>query len=247
MAREKYGITCFAEAKAYADHPVLGQRLEQLAGLIMEQPNTDPVRIFGSTDAVKTMSCMTLFDLVKPRSVYADVLKRLYEGKRCETTLAYVQPLRLQFWAGSAFDLLQPPVKRGERLLAPGAIAESSPCEHVVLAHGLLTPDNLAEMLAAAKTEVAPGGTLSVCVMKKCSLDKELREECFMLGKNDGWLRAALAQFDLRLEGELGSISSKAKLSEKAVSLAHAVWGETNGGHNEKATAEWRVAHCKLE
>jgi uncharacterized protein (DUF1810 family) len=121
MAREKYGITCRAEAEQYAAHPVLGPRLEELSRILLAQLNTDPVRIFGSTDAVKTRSCMTLFDSVKPGTVYAEVLARLYDKKRCDVTLAFLRPLDVRFWPGSLFVPLQPAPAPGSRIVAPGA------------------------------------------------------------------------------------------------------------------------------
>ena len=36
---------------------------------------------------MKVKSSMTLFDLVAPNDIFAHVLKKYYEGQRCELTL----------------------------------------------------------------------------------------------------------------------------------------------------------------
>ncbi len=58
-----YGISTLDEAKAYVRHPVLGARLRECTDLVLSVPGRSLVDIFGSVDALKFRSSMTLFTL----------------------------------------------------------------------------------------------------------------------------------------------------------------------------------------
>lgn len=58
-----YGISTLDEAKAYLRHPVLGARLRECTDLVLGTPGRSLVDIFGSVDALKFRSSMTLFTL----------------------------------------------------------------------------------------------------------------------------------------------------------------------------------------
>jgi uncharacterized protein (DUF1810 family) len=58
-----YGISTLDEAKAYLRHPVLGTRLRECTDLVLSAPGRSLVDIFGSVDALKFRSSMTLFAL----------------------------------------------------------------------------------------------------------------------------------------------------------------------------------------
>jgi len=76
-----YAISSRAEAEAYLAHPVLGPRLRECARTVAELPETDPVPVFGATDAMKLRSSMTLFTRVAPHElVFARVLDRCFGG-----------------------------------------------------------------------------------------------------------------------------------------------------------------------
>ena len=60
MSRE-YAISSIAEARAYLDHPVLGPRLLECAGIVAGTEGRSAERIFGPVDAMKLRSSMTLF------------------------------------------------------------------------------------------------------------------------------------------------------------------------------------------
>ena len=60
MSRE-YAISSIAEARAYLDHPVLGPRLIECAGIVAGTEGRSAERIFGPVDAMKLRSSMTLF------------------------------------------------------------------------------------------------------------------------------------------------------------------------------------------
>ena len=84
---EFYGISGTEEAKAYLNHPVLGQRLREIASALLNCGNPSASDILGFPDDLKVRSCMTLFDLVSPNGIFSDVLEKYYEGKRCEKTI----------------------------------------------------------------------------------------------------------------------------------------------------------------
>jgi uncharacterized protein (DUF1810 family) len=77
----RFAITSLEEARAYLAHPVLGGRLRECAGLVLAIGSRTAEEIFGSTDAMKLRSCMTLFHRAAPdEPVFAQVLDRFYGG-----------------------------------------------------------------------------------------------------------------------------------------------------------------------
>jgi uncharacterized protein (DUF1810 family) len=76
-----YGIRSLAEARAYLAHPVLGPRLREIASVVAALP-TGADAIFGSVDAMKLRSSMTLFARAAPdEAVFQQVLDRHFGGK----------------------------------------------------------------------------------------------------------------------------------------------------------------------
>lgn len=102
-----YGIGSRAEALAYLDHPLLGPRLRECAGVVAatardtatagDTTNTahsgaTAREIFGSPDDVKVRSSMTLFATAattagRDATVFEAVLDRLYGGRPDDATL----------------------------------------------------------------------------------------------------------------------------------------------------------------
>ncbi len=93
---EVYSIRCFEEAQAYWANRTLSRRLRKITKALLTHKDKTAVEIFGPTDALKVRSCMTLFDLVKPNDIFAEVLNQFYEGKPCEKTLAILQQMKEQ-------------------------------------------------------------------------------------------------------------------------------------------------------
>ena len=56
----KYAIQDLEHAKAYWNHPILGQRLRECFALV-ENSGKTPEQIFGPIDALKYRSCKALF------------------------------------------------------------------------------------------------------------------------------------------------------------------------------------------
>ena len=79
---QRFCIKSLAEARAYLAHPVLGTRLGQLTALVLQHPHTPVEDIFGSVDALKFRSSMTLFAAIsKPHSVFHQALEVFYHAK----------------------------------------------------------------------------------------------------------------------------------------------------------------------
>jgi uncharacterized protein (DUF1810 family) len=87
MART-YAIASAAEAQAYLEHPVLGPRLIECAGLLLGHDGPSAEAILGATDAMKLRSSMTLFARAAPEEpVFARVLERYFGGVADDATL----------------------------------------------------------------------------------------------------------------------------------------------------------------
>ena len=86
---QRYGIADLAEARAYAQHPVLGTRLRENLQLLLAQRDLEAEDMLGEIDALKLRSCVTLFAEAAPRDpLYREVLVRFYGGRSDPHTLA---------------------------------------------------------------------------------------------------------------------------------------------------------------
>ena len=87
-----YGIESLAEAGAYLDHPVLGPRLRECVGAVLATSGLTADQIFGSLDAMKVRSSMTLFHRAAPEEpAFMAMLERFYGGVADEATEALLQ------------------------------------------------------------------------------------------------------------------------------------------------------------
>lgn len=87
-----YAIRSVAEARAYLAHPTLGHRLRQCAETLLRIKGTSVSEIFGYPDDVKLRSSMTLFaSVAEEDSVFDEVLKRYFGGKRDPLTLRFIE------------------------------------------------------------------------------------------------------------------------------------------------------------
>jgi len=89
----RYGITGLAEARAYLAHPLLGERLRECArALEALDSGASATDIFGSTDALKLRSSLTLFaEAAGPGSIFEHLLGKYFDGQRDELTLGMLQ------------------------------------------------------------------------------------------------------------------------------------------------------------
>jgi len=84
---QQYAISSLDEARAYLAHPILGPRLRECAATALAATGRTALEIFGSIDAMKLRSSMTLFHRAAPdEPVFAQVLERYYDGKVDEAT-----------------------------------------------------------------------------------------------------------------------------------------------------------------
>ena len=86
---QRYAIGSLEEARAYLDHPVLGQRLIACAEAALAASGRTAHEIFGSPDDLKLRSCATLFAAASTRkpSVFDAILDQYFDGRGDDTTL----------------------------------------------------------------------------------------------------------------------------------------------------------------
>jgi uncharacterized protein (DUF1810 family) len=87
-----YGIISLEEAAEYWQHPLLGRRLRDCIGLVIDSGKSS-LEIFGEQiDVIKFQSCLTLFIKVDPSSqILKDALNKLFSGKLDKKTMAIIQ------------------------------------------------------------------------------------------------------------------------------------------------------------
>jgi uncharacterized protein (DUF1810 family) len=79
---QRYAISSAAEARAYLDHPVLGQRLRECTRMVLAVEGRSAHDILGSPDDMKFRSCLTLFaHTAAEEPVFRDALEKYFEDK----------------------------------------------------------------------------------------------------------------------------------------------------------------------
>jgi uncharacterized protein (DUF1810 family) len=83
-----YAISGLAEAKAYLEHPILGQRLRDITVALQSLPDASAEDVFGTIDALKLRSSLTLFALAKEDGrLFRQALDRWFDGVEDPATL----------------------------------------------------------------------------------------------------------------------------------------------------------------
>lgn len=83
-----FGIENLDEAKAYLENEILGTRLIEISLELLRLNTNDPVEVFGSIDAMKLRSSMTLFLCVEGAPVvFKQVLDKFFAGNVCTKTI----------------------------------------------------------------------------------------------------------------------------------------------------------------
>ncbi len=85
-----YGLADVEEAKAYMEHPILKAHMEESVEALLALPTDDAEEIFGSLDAMKLRSSMTVFDMAFPDGIFARVLDKYFNGRRDHRTIGMV-------------------------------------------------------------------------------------------------------------------------------------------------------------
>jgi uncharacterized protein (DUF1810 family) len=84
----KYAVTSLDEARAYLSHPVLGPRLLECAAILTRRSDRTATQVFGSIDAQKLRSSMTLFARAAPEEpLFRQVLDHYFDGQEDEATV----------------------------------------------------------------------------------------------------------------------------------------------------------------
>ena len=84
---QRFAIGSRTEALAYLAHDILGPRLIECTGLVMNVTGSTIHDILGSPDDLKFHSSMTLFAAVSDNSLFTDALARYFAGARDQATL----------------------------------------------------------------------------------------------------------------------------------------------------------------
>ena len=88
----RYAIFSLEEAKAYLQHPLLGNRLREISSAVLSLEGKSAVDIFDRTDARKLKACMTLFHLASPdESVFIQVLEKYFDGRFNRQTVRFLK------------------------------------------------------------------------------------------------------------------------------------------------------------
>jgi uncharacterized protein (DUF1810 family) len=85
---KRYGLDSPAQARAYMAHPLLGPRLVECCGLLLQVPSDDIEAILGHPDDLKLRSCLTLFIAAAPQEeVFRHCLDKYYGSAPDERTV----------------------------------------------------------------------------------------------------------------------------------------------------------------
>lgn len=84
---ERYAIGSLDEARAYLDHPLLGDRLRTCVQALQDLASTSAEAVVGEVDALKLRSSLTLFALAGGGQLFDAALDRWFDGGRDEATL----------------------------------------------------------------------------------------------------------------------------------------------------------------
>ena len=82
----KYAIASLEEAQAFLAHPVLGSRLRACVTALQGLARADAEEVFGSVDALKLRSSLTLFLRAGGGSLFEAALQRWFSGQPDERT-----------------------------------------------------------------------------------------------------------------------------------------------------------------
>ena len=84
----QYAISGLDEARAYLEHLLLGPRLRQCTGLVLNVEGRSAPEIFGSPDDMKFRSSMTLFAKADPGGdIFVEALHKYFNGVPDRLTL----------------------------------------------------------------------------------------------------------------------------------------------------------------
>jgi uncharacterized protein (DUF1810 family) len=84
----KFAIASLQEAKAYLNHPLLGERLRLCTALVNAVQGRSAEQIFGNPDEMKFRSSMTLFAAAAAdKQVFNEALQKYFRGEADPATI----------------------------------------------------------------------------------------------------------------------------------------------------------------
>ena len=84
----RYAIASIEEAQAYLAHPLLGARYRESVAALQDLVGTTAEAVFGSIDAAKLRSSLTLFAEAAPdEPLFAAALERWFRGDKDRRTI----------------------------------------------------------------------------------------------------------------------------------------------------------------
>ena len=91
LMAHRYGLSSLDEARAYLKHPILSARLIVIVEALQPLQSTSAAHIFGSVDAVKLRSSLTIFCEADGGPLLEAALQRWFDGRRDCATLAIIR------------------------------------------------------------------------------------------------------------------------------------------------------------
>jgi uncharacterized protein (DUF1810 family) len=88
-----YAIASLEEARAYLDHPVLGERYRQCIEALQDLPPISAKAVFGTIDAMKLRSSLTLFAEASKSALFDAAIDRWCGGEKDVETLRLLDPI----------------------------------------------------------------------------------------------------------------------------------------------------------
>lgn len=84
---QRYAIGSIDEACAYLAHPVLGPRYRECVAALQDLTGTTAKAVFGTIDAIKLRSSLTLFAEASGAPLFDAAIERWFGGKKDEASL----------------------------------------------------------------------------------------------------------------------------------------------------------------
>lgn len=88
---QTYALRSLDEARAYLAHPVLGTRLRECVAALQDLPGKTAEAIFGSVDAMKLRSSLTLFEAAGGGPHFSAALERWFGGAADRRTVQLLE------------------------------------------------------------------------------------------------------------------------------------------------------------
>lgn len=91
-----YAIKSIDEARDYLNNEYLYSNLINICNELLKLESSNPIEIFGETDAIKLKSSMTLFNYVndidkKEIATFNNILNKFYNGEKDDKTLKILE------------------------------------------------------------------------------------------------------------------------------------------------------------